>query len=220
MPFRAAQACLIFLGVLGIGGGCRRSRSPEQELAALRPEDACQVLLNGSASIRVQNGEGIHDECIATGMCATSTICPPGETCGPTATRFLEISIGGHLAKTKARCQVSICIPIDPNLSRLPEQFTFDPTLSSRGGPWLQEYLCSGYAEMPASARHVAGTRQYPVPTQPDGNHRWSGRAEITKIGKIGELVHGTFEYEGIDGSGAVRSVHAKFSVPRYPNKS
>jgi hypothetical protein len=200
----------------------RRVEAPKRTLASLRPEEACAVLLDGSASIRVQGKGQAGDECIATGMCATATLCPASEMCGPRNIRFLEIGISGHLARKKAACQLSVSVPFDPQVDRPPLEFGFDPeSPSAHGGPWLQEYFATGYSEVAeATQAGVNGDLLYPIPGRDGAPAHWTGRFVLGKVGAVGELVQGTLEYRGKDAIGQERNVHAEFSVPKYPDKS
>jgi hypothetical protein len=200
----------------------RRSGAPKRTLASLRPEEACAVLLDGSASIRVEAGGLAGDQCVATGMCATASLCPASEMCGPASLRFLEVAISGHLAKRRATCQLSVSVPFDPQVDRLPLEFGFDPeSPSAHGGPWLQEYFATGYSEVAeATQAGVNGDLLYPIPGRDGAPAHWTGRFVLGKVGAVGELVQGTLEYRGKDVIGQERNVHAEFSVPKYPDKS
>ena len=200
----------------------RRGNALKRTLASLRPEEACSVLLDGSASIRVHGTGQVGDECVATGMCATARLCPASEMCGPANLRFLEIGISGHLVKTRTACHLNVGVPSDPRADRLPLEFAFDPELpSARSAPWLLEYLCTGYSEV-AEATQAGrnGDLLYPVPAPDGAPVRWTGRFALSEVGAVGELVRGALEYRGKDATGQERNVHAEFAVPRYPDKS
>jgi len=211
------------VAVLGAATSCtRRSGAPKRTLASLRPEEACSVLLDGSATISVERDGQASDECVAAGMCAMASLCPASEMCGPASLRFIEIGVSGHLARTKAACRLSVVVPFDPRTDRLPLEFAFDPeSPSARGGPWLQEYYCTGYSEIaePTQAGRN-GDLLYPIPGPDGGPARWTGRFVLSKVGAVGELVRGTLEYRGKDAIGQERNVHAEFAVPKYPDKS
>jgi hypothetical protein len=41
----------------------------------------------------------------------------------------------------------------------------------------------------------------------------------VEGIPAVGQLIRGEFSYDGVDLTGARRLVHAKFAIPRYPDK-
>lgn len=203
--------------------GCRRaSVDGKRNLASLHPEEACSVMLDGNAKIQIGEGGQSGRECVPTGMCAMVTSCPPSELCGAEGSRFIEIGIVGRVVGTNSRCNLTVCVPYDPSSTRLPSESLIEPGghLGDKG-PWRQEYLCSGYAEAEyASGDVAAGTLRYPIVTATSGPVRWSGKSTLGKVGPVGGLVTGHFEYTGEDARGQKRHVQATFAVPRYPDKS
>ncbi len=129
-----------------------------------------------------------------------ATLCPAGPTCGPVSRRFIEIGISGHLPKTGTTCHLSVCVPFDPQVDRLPVDFEFAPEmLTARGGPWLQEYVCSGYSEETVLPRaRGEGNLIYPVSSLDGSPPRWKGRVVLKKVGGLGELVLGNLDYRVI----------------------
>ncbi len=92
---------------------------------------------------------------------------------------------------------------------------------SAHGGPWLQEYLATGYSEVAESTQPgVNGDLLYPILGRDGAPARWTGRVVLGKVGAVGELVRGTLEYRGKDAIGQERNVHAEFAVPKYPDQS
>jgi hypothetical protein len=216
----SSMAMVRFLGAVGILAPACTPGGAENPFEHLRPEDFCDVMLDGTATISVAEPPAPAQTCVATGACAFRQVCPAG-FCGPVNRFSLAVYIQGYRqeeAEPDRPCAVAVSLALtDQGQLATPRQ-TFDLSmLDSPDALMGLIYQASYYSEIRSGPD--LDPPAYPAPDPQLGGARlarWSGAASVESLPQVGGLVRGTLDYDGEDAMGRRRVVDAAFTVVRY----
>jgi hypothetical protein len=205
------------LGALALDCGPGESTNPFEHL---RPDDFCEVMLDGTATLSVAEPPAAAQTCVATGACAFRQVCPAG-VCGPVDRFSLAVFIEGYRlgeSEPDGPCAVAVSLALDDQAKLASPQQTFDPSMLDSPDPSMWRiYRASYYSEIQSGPDVDPPAYSAPDPELGGARlARWSGAASVESLPEVGRLVKGTFDYDGEDAMGRRRVVDAAFAVVRY----